>query len=182
MRGRGVRTASIAALCVLGLLVGFLVTRPIAQIAIQVDSPLLGTRAPAFTATSLQGAKVSLQTLRGRVVVLSFFASWCAACGTEAPRLVTYAWHEHVTHAAASVLGVVYNDNNGAVASFARAFGITFPVLADPGGALANAFAVASPPVTVVIDRTGHVAAVLQGPVTSSQLVAITDHALGRGA
>ena len=179
MRGRGVRTASITAFLVLGVLVGFLISRPVAQVAIQVDSPLLGTRAPSFSATSLQGATVSLSSLHGRVVVLSFFASWCASCDTEAPELVTYAWHVHHTHAPATVLGVVFNDNNGAVASFARTYGITFPVLADPGGTLANAFAVASPPVTVVLTRTGRIAAVLQGPVTASQLVTVTDQALG---
>jgi len=167
---------------VLGLLVGFLVSRPVAQVAIQVDSPLLGTRAPGFTATSLQGAKVSLPSLHGRVVVLSFFASWCASCDTEAPELVTYAWHVHNAHVPATVLGVVFNDNNGAVASFATSHGISFPILADPGGALASAFAVASPPVTVVLNRTGRVAAVLQGPVTASQLVGITDTALGAAA
>lgn len=178
MRRRRVRVAAITALVVLALLVAFLVSRPTAQDALQVDSPLLGTVAPPVTAVTLQHTSVSLASLRGRVVVLSFFASWCAACSAEAPELVTYAWHVHTHHLPATVLGVVFNDDDAAVASFARTRGVTFPVLTDPQGAIANDFAVASPPVTVVLGRTGRVAAVLQGPVTASQLDAITTQAL----
>jgi peroxiredoxin len=179
MRGRRVRVAALGALLVLGALVGFLVSRPVDQGAIQVDSPLLGTRPPAIVATTLQHATVSLASLRGRVVVLSFVASWCGACGTEAPNLAVYAWHEHVTRTPATILGVVYSDDDAAVASFARDYGLTFPVLTDPGGAIANDFAVASPPVTVVLNPAGRVAAVLDGPVTAHQLVNVTADALG---
>jgi peroxiredoxin len=115
-------------------------------------------------------------------VVLSFFASWCAECSAEAPNLVTYAWHVHVTKTPATVLGVVYNDGDAAVASFARHFGVTFPVLTDPQGELANDFAVASPPVTIVLNPAGRVAAVLQGPVTAHQLDAVTTRALRTAA
>lgn len=182
MRGRGVRIAALSALVVVGVLVGFLVSRPSDQQAIQVDSPLLGTSAPHVTAATLGHTTVSLASLRGRVVVLSFFASWCAACATEAPDLVTYAFHVRATHLPATVLGVVYNDGDAAVASFAQHFGVTFPVLTDPQGELANDFAVASPPVTIVLNRQGRVAAVLQGPVTAHQLVAVTTHVLRTAA
>lgn len=182
MRGRGVRIAALCALCVVAVLVGFLLSRPSDQQAVQVDSPLLGTAAPRVSASTLSHTTVSLAALRGRVVVLSFFASWCAACATEAPNLVTYAWHVERTHTPATVLGVVYNDSDAAVASFAQHLGVTFPVLTDPQGELANDFAVASPPVTIVLDRQGRIAAVLQGPVTAHQLVAVTSRALRTAA
>jgi peroxiredoxin len=182
MRGRRVRVAALVSLLVLGGLVGFLVSRPVDQGAVQVDSPLLGTKPPAIVATTLQHATVALASLRGRVVVLSFVASWCGACHVEAPRLAVYAWHEHVTHTPATILGVVYSDDDQAVASFARNYGLTFPVLTDPGGTIANDFAVASPPVTVVLNPAGRVAAVLEGPVTAHQLVGVTAHALREAA
>lgn len=182
MRGRGVRVGALVALVVLGLLVALLVSRPSNEVAVQVDSPLLGTRAPQVTEATLTDARVSLASLRGRVVVLSFFASWCTACHTEAPNLATYAWHVHVDHLPATILGVVYNDDNAAVARFAQSVGLTFPVLSDPGGQLANDFAVDSPPATIVLDRAGRVAAVLQGAVTAQQLEAITAHTLARSA
>jgi len=182
MRGRRVRVASLCALVVLGGLVAFLLSRPVDQGAIQVNSPLLGTRAPALTATTLKDGRVSLASLRGRVVVLSFMASWCASCGTEAPELATYAWHVHTTNTPATILGVVFNDADAAVAAFANHYGLTFPLLTDPGGTMANDFAVASPPVTIVLGPTGRVAAVLQGPVTSRQLVAVTDRTLREAA
>jgi peroxiredoxin len=178
MRGWRVRITSLCAIAVLVGFVAFLVSRPVDQGAIQVNSPLLGTRAPALTATTLKDGSVSLGSLRGRVVVLSFVASWCAACNTEAPELATYAWHVRAAHTPATILGVVYNDADAAVASFANHYGLTFPLLADPGGTVANDFAVASPPVTIVLGPTGRVAAVLQGPVTSRQLVALTDRTL----
>jgi cytochrome c biogenesis protein CcmG, thiol:disulfide interchange protein DsbE len=178
MRQRRIRIAALTALVVVGVLVGFLVSRPVAQDAVQVDSPLLGTAAPRVTASTLGHTTVSLDSLRGRIVVLTFFASWCAACQAEAPNLVTYAWHVRRDHVPATVLGVVYNDGDAAVASFAQRDGVTFPVLTDPSGQLANDFAVASPPVTIVLSPSGRVAAVLQGPVTAHQLDVVTSDAL----
>ncbi|HEV3212718.1 MAG TPA: TlpA disulfide reductase family protein [Acidimicrobiales bacterium] len=182
MGGRRVRVASLCALLALGGLTAFLVSRPVDPGATRVSSPLLGTRPPPITAATLQHATVSLASLHGRVVVLSFVASWCGACGTEAPALVTYAWHEHVTHTPATILGVVYSDDDAAVAAFARDHGLTFPVLVDPGGVIANDFAVASPPATVVLDPAGRVAAVLLGAVSAHQLVSVTTDALREAA
>jgi peroxiredoxin len=182
MHGRGVRIGALVALVVLGLLVGLLVSRPSNQLAVQVNSPLLGSRAPAVTEATLTNTKISLASLRGRVVVLSFFASWCAACHDEAPELTAYASHLDATRERATILGVVYNDDNAAVASFAQGAGMTFPVLTDPGGRLANDLAVDSPPATIVLNRTGHVAAVLQGAVTTKQLETITTNLLEQPA
>jgi peroxiredoxin len=178
MRRHPIRIAALGALVVACVLVGLLVGRPSDQQAVQVNSPLLGTLAPRVTAATLDHTTVSLASLRGRVVVLSFVASWCAACQAEVPDLVTYAWHVHQTHTRAMVLGVVYNDGDAAVASFAQRDGVTFPVLTDPSGQLANDFAVTSPPVTIVLSPSGRVAAVLQGPVTAHQLDVVTSDAL----
>jgi peroxiredoxin len=182
MRGHPIRLAALGVLVVVGVLVGLLVGRPSDEQAVQVNSPLLGTMAPRVTEATLGHRTVSLAALRGRVVVLSFVASWCSACQTEVPDLVTYAWHVHQTRTPATVLGVVYNDGDAAVASFAQHYGVTFPVLTDPAGQLANDFAVASPPVTIVLNRGGRVVAVLQGPVTAHQLVTVTSDALRTAA
>ena len=170
--GTRVRLTAVAAIVLLAGVLAFLATRPVEQGATQVDSPLLGTTIPTVVARTLTGSEVSLTSLRGRVVVLSFFASWCTPCRDEAPDLVAFAWHEHVTRTRAVVLGVVFSDSDGAAASFARSHGLTYPILADPGGAIANDFGVFALPRTVVIDARGRVTAVLQGPATTSQLVA----------
>lgn len=170
MRRRRVRAVALAALLVAVALVGFLASRQSEQGATPVDSPLLGTAAPRAVAETLAGQRVALGSLHGRVVVLSFFASWCPPCRSEAPNLVDFAWHEHVTHAKATLLGVVFDDTNAAARSFAADYGLTYPILTDPLGRLANAFDVTAPPVTIVLTPRGRVAAVLEGDVTASQL------------
>ena len=178
MRARQVRLLALGVLLVAGAGVAFLASRPVQQGATPVDSPLIGTVAPTVAGPTLGGhGRVALASLRGRVVVLSFFASWCGACGEEAPSFAAFAWHEHRTHAPVRVLGVVYNDQDAAAAAFAARYGLTFPVIEDPGGAIANAFGVAGPPVTVVVAADGRVASVLAGPVTASQLATATDRA-----
>ncbi len=179
MRGRKVRVAAICALLVVGALVGFLSTRSVQQGATEVDSPLLGTRAPDVVATTLAGGHVSLASLRGSVVVLSFFASWCPPCHAEAPALARFDWLEHVRHARTTMLGVVFDDEDVAAASFVHTYGLTFPVLEDPNGTIENDFAVTAPPVTIVLTPSLRVDAVLEGEVTASQLVALARGAQG---
>ena len=86
--------------------------------------------------------------------------------------LVAFAWDEHVARSRTALFGVVFSDSESAAASFARSVGLAYPILGDPGGVIANDFGVAALPVTVVIDARGRVAEVLQGPATTSQLVA----------
>lgn len=178
-----VRWAALASLCLVVALVVFLSTRSVAQDASSVDSPLLGTAPLLATPQSpivgdtLGGVPVSLAALRGHVVVLSFFASWCPPCRSEAPDLETFAWHVHQTHATTSLYGVVFDDSDAAAAGFMRAYGLTYPALTDPQGTLANEFAVTAPPVTIVLAPDLRVADVLEGATNASQLEVLTARA-----
>ena len=178
MRTARVRIAALVACALLAGVLAFLASRPTEQGATPVDSSLIGTVAPNVVARSLTGAHVSLASLRGRVVVLSFFASWCSPCRAEAPNLIEFAWHAHVTRSRAVLLGVVYSDSDAAASSFAHAVGITYPILEDPAGAIANDFGVVALPLSVVIDAKGRVTEVLQGTATTSQLVAAASQAM----
>ena len=180
MRTGHIRLVALVAAVLLAGVIAFLASRPVEQVATLVASPLIGTSAPDVGASTLGGVHVTLGALKRRVVVLSFFASWCTQCRTEAPNLVSLAWHAHLTGASTSVLGVVFNDSDNAAGAFARAVGTTYPILKDPGGAIANEFGVVALPVTVVIDARGRITALLQGPATSSHLVAATTAAMGR--
>jgi cytochrome c biogenesis protein CcmG/thiol:disulfide interchange protein DsbE len=157
-------------------LVALLATRPPAS-ATEVDTPLLGHRAPAMVGTTLAGTRFDLAALRGRWVVVNFFASWCPPCQQEEPDLVTFAY-QHRGPDQAALVGVVYDDSAADARSFLSSSGATWPVLADPAGTLAVDFGVRDPPETFLVSPAGVVTAHLDGPVTAAQL----DYWLGRGA
>jgi cytochrome c biogenesis protein CcmG/thiol:disulfide interchange protein DsbE len=130
---------------------------------------LLGKPAPDFTARTLDGASsVRLSGLRGQVVVLNFWASWCPECVVEHPALAT-AWERYRDHGVV-VLGMSFNDATGTARSFATRLGMGYPVLVDPGDRTALAYGVTGPPETFLIDADGMIAGKWVGPVRYGEL------------
>ncbi len=94
-RGHLARWLAGAVLLVL-VVVGIVLATRTPQEATQVQSPLLGQSAPAFTGTNLtSGAPVSLHSLRGHYVFVNFFASWCVPCQEEAPDLSRFYYQQN---------------------------------------------------------------------------------------
>jgi peroxiredoxin len=167
------RTIAVSALVLVVVVIGFtvlLATRPPID-ATAVHSPLLGTAAPDFSAPSLDGRTVSLHSQRGNIVILTFWASWCAPCKQESPNLTSFAWTHRSQHV--RVIGVVFNDTVASARSFARYYGALYPSVSDPQGTIAFHYGVTAPPTTFVIDRSGRVVATLVGPASQAQLNAI---------
>jgi cytochrome c biogenesis protein CcmG, thiol:disulfide interchange protein DsbE len=110
----------------------------------------------------------SLASYRGHVVVLSFWASWCEPCQTEAP-LLERAQRELLRHRG-TVLGVTYQDASPDSQGFVRRFHLTYPNLRDPTEGLAQAFGTKQVPETFLIDRGGRLAAIARGEVDGAFL------------
>ena len=168
-RRRVILVATVVTGVILVGLVALLAGRSSAP-ATKVDGPLVGTVAPAVRGTTLEGATVDLTSLRGRPVVLNFVASWCGPCRTEAPHLEAFAYDQSKVARGAAVIGVAFNDATSAMRRYAAAQGVTYPILTDPGGSIASAWGVASPPTTFVISPSGKVSAELVGAVSVQDL------------
>jgi cytochrome c biogenesis protein CcmG, thiol:disulfide interchange protein DsbE len=99
----------------------------------------------------------SLSDLRGKVVVLNVFASWCQPCVAEAP-ILEQEQHQ-LAKSDATVLGVTYLDNSSDSEQFVRQHGITYPVVRDVSGNFVKSFGTNGVPETFVINRQGRIVA-----------------------
>jgi cytochrome c biogenesis protein CcmG, thiol:disulfide interchange protein DsbE len=152
----------LAAIPVVGLLAYGFRTDPRA-----VPSPLVGRPAPAFSLTTFDGKVVSLESLRGQVVVLNFWASWCyPACYEEAP-ILEASWRQYQKEGV-TVLGVAIQDKEPASLDFIQRFGLTFPNAPDPAGRVSIDYGVYGVPETFLIDRRGMIRRKHVGAVTEA--------------
>jgi len=121
-----------------------------------IPSPLVGRPAPSFSLALLDGGTLNLETLRGKVVVVNFWASWCyPACWNEAPRLEA-AWRRYRERGVVLV-GVVYQDSEANAREFISRHGKTYPNGMDPGSRIAINYGVYGVPETFFIDRAGRI-------------------------
>jgi cytochrome c biogenesis protein CcmG/thiol:disulfide interchange protein DsbE len=135
----------------------------------EIPSPLLGKPASPFTLTAFDGKPVTLESLRGHVVVLNFWASWCyPACYEEAPSLER-AWKTYKDRGLILV-GVNYQDKEEPAKRFLTQFGHTFPNAPDPAGRVSLDYGVYGVPETYFIDRKGRVRFKRVGPVSDEML------------
>jgi cytochrome c biogenesis protein CcmG/thiol:disulfide interchange protein DsbE len=122
----------------------------------EIPSPLLDRPAAAFTVTTFAGSPLSLESLRGKVVMLNFWASWCRpACYEEAPALER-TWREYKDKGVV-VVGIDIQDRDEAARTFLAEFGHSFPNAPDPAGRIAVDYGVYGVPETFFIDRKGRV-------------------------
>ena len=119
--------------------------------------PIDRVPAPLFTLPSLRGAdQVELQSLRGQVVVLNFFASWCVPCALEASDLQR-AWRASRDRGVTFV-GIAVQDEALAARAFLVRHGVAYPAAYDRDGSVMQAYNVNGIPTTVFIDPVGRIA------------------------
>lgn len=132
-----------------------------------IESPLLGRLAPAFELHDLDDDAIVLKELRGKPVVLNFWATWCQPCIAEHPVLVRAAerWEGR-----AHFLGVVYHDEPSEIRRFIERRGSWGSTLLDPGSGVAIRYGVYGAPETFIIDTEGIVHEKVTGAMSLSQL------------
>jgi cytochrome c biogenesis protein CcmG, thiol:disulfide interchange protein DsbE len=138
----------------------------------------VGARVPEFSLTTFEGETIDLAGLRGNVVVINFWASWCKPCEQEAAEL-EQAWREYREQGVV-FLGVNYVDTEPEALAYLERFGVTYPNGPDLGTRISQAFRMRGVPETYVVDGQGILAAVKIGPYESlAEIEAAVRQALG---
>lgn len=135
--------------------------------------------APDFTVTTFDGEEISLNDLRGQVVVVNFWASWCIPCKDEAPVLQA-AWEKYRDQGVV-LLGVAYVDTPTNSLAFIDEFGITYPNAPDAGTRISDAYHITGVPETFIIDQAGNIAQFFYAQVTEPELSATLDRLIQAG-
>jgi cytochrome c biogenesis protein CcmG, thiol:disulfide interchange protein DsbE len=136
----------------------------------------IGKPAPDFSLERLDRAgTLQLSSLRGKVVVLNFWASWCFPCKQEAPALAAASkrWGDRVV-----VLGVDVNDFQGEARRFARKYGLTYPLVHDNRNVTSPKYGLTGLPETFFIDRRGKVVEHVISEVKAADIRAGVERAL----
>jgi peroxiredoxin len=118
-----------------------------------------GQRAPDFSLPTLAGGKMSLASLRGKVVVIDFWAQWCEPCKKELPQLEKLAKEfKDVV-----ILTVNLDKSKDNAQRLANQLGLTVPVLLDPAGSVAATYDLPKMPTSFLVDKKGIVRYVHEG-------------------
>ncbi len=141
----------------------------------EIKSPLIDKRAPPFTLTLFDGGRFDLAAHRDKVVVVSFWASWCVPCREEAP-LLEAAWRAYRDQGVLFV-GVNVQDQEAAAKEFIKEFGLSFPNGPDPGSRIAVDYGVYGIPELFFVDRGGRITYKHIGLIGESRLHAKLEHA-----
>jgi cytochrome c biogenesis protein CcmG/thiol:disulfide interchange protein DsbE len=140
-----------------------------------IESPIIGRPAPGFALTLFDGQAVALDDLRGMVVFVNFWASWCPPCRAEAPMLEA-TWRR-LQEQGVVVLGVNTQDEEPRARAFLQEFGITFPNGRDPDGRIAIEYGVWGLPEAFIVDPAGRITYKHIGTLGQALLLAKLDEA-----
>ncbi|MFL0403666.1 TlpA family protein disulfide reductase [Bacillus nitratireducens] len=132
----------------------------------------IGKSAPDFELTKLDGAKVKLSDLKGKKVILNFWATWCGPCQQEMPDMEAF-YKEHKDNVEILAINYTPSEKGGGeekVRNFAKEKGITFPILLDKNIDVTTAYKVITIPTSYFIDTKGVIQDKFIGPMTQKEM------------
>jgi peroxiredoxin len=129
----------------------------------QLRPPTIGDSAPDFTVPAIPSGSLDSRKYHQHVVVLNFWATWCAPCVEEIPSLEKFA--ERMQPQGVVVLGVSVDEDRKALQEFIGKYGITYAIGLDPDRSLSGRFGTFKFPETYILDRHGRVAEKLVGAI-----------------
>lgn len=150
--------------------------------------PEIGKPAPPFTLPLFDGGQISLADLRGKVVVINFWASWCDPCREEAA-VLERMWREYRDRGVV-FLGIDYVDVESEARKYLQEFDVTYPNGPDVGQKIARAYRIRGVPETFFVDPQGNIAPIFVNgqpqpkkvsPITEEELRAVLDRLLKEG-
>ena len=140
--------------------------------------------APRIAGDGLDGEPVDSAAYTGQVLVYNVWASWCPPCIAEAPALQAAA--TELAPQGVQFIGINIGDNAAAARAHERRFGVTYPSVSDPRSeqllAFRGAAPMGAPPVTVIVDRAGRVAAVASGAVSGTTVRSLVEDVMAEAA
>lgn len=146
----------------------------------------VGDTAPDFTVNLTDGTQVKLSSLRGKVVMLQFTASWCGVCRKEMPHIESQIWQRHKDNPQFALLGIDRDEPLATVNQFVKKTGVTYPMALDPGADVFALYAEREAGITrnILIDRDGRIVKTtrLYNETEFSSLVEAIDKLLGETA
>ena len=148
-----------------GLLLGLLAILGLGLIRSQQGPVGVGAMVPDFTLTTFDGEEIDIRDLRGQVVVINFWASWCKPCEQEAAELEQA--YQLYRDQDVAFLGVDYVDTDREALAYLEKFGITYPNGPDLGTRISQAFRIRGVPETYLVGPDGRLAAIKIGPYQS---------------
>ena len=130
-----------------------------------------GDQAPDFTIRTIAGEEYPLSALRGQIVLLNFWATWCGPCEREMPEL--QAVYDAYRERGFTMIAVNFEESTERIAAFAEEHVLSFPLALDESGAIHERYAIIGQPRTVILDERGVILKTFHGLVVQAQLEAI---------
>jgi cytochrome c biogenesis protein CcmG/thiol:disulfide interchange protein DsbE len=163
------------------LLTGILLTAAVFGLALAQRNQTQPTSGPApdFTLTTLDGQTFNLKELKGKVVVVNFWASWCGPCRAEAP-ILERLWQQYKDKNVL-FLGVAYTDTERNARAFIAEYQQTYPNGLDVGTKISDLYNITGVPETFVVDQQGNVAKFFMVPLQERDLKPVLDQLLAGG-